>query len=69
MYRECSDALLQDLGEQALGSEEVLSTADLFKYVDSINTSDVANVSLQQVLGQTCPCFAPTALFASVIGY
>lgn len=51
MYRESSDAVLQDLGEQALGSAEILSTGDLFKYVDSINTADVAAVSLLQVLG------------------
>lgn len=65
MYRENSDAVLQDLGEQALGSAEILSTADLFKYVDSVNTADVAAVSLLQVLGQACPCFAPATLHAA----
>lgn len=65
MYRESSDAVLQDLGEQALGSAEILSTGDLFKYVDSINTADVAAVSLLQVLGWACPCFAPAALHAA----
>ena len=45
MFREGCDALVYDLAEQALGSEEILTTSDLFKYVDCINTSDVANVS------------------------
>eukprot|EP00916_Digyalum_oweni_P017939 GHVL01029766.1.p1 GENE.GHVL01029766.1~~GHVL01029766.1.p1 ORF type:complete len:456 (-),score=47.43 GHVL01029766.1:467-1834(-) len=52
MYRECGDALLHDLGEQALGSEEILTTADLFKYVDSINTSDVSSVAKKLVNGK-----------------
>jgi len=52
MYRESSDAQLHDLGEQALGSEEVLTTADLLKYVDSINTSDVSAVAKKMVAGK-----------------
>jgi len=52
MYRESSEALLHDLGEQALGSEEVLTTADLIKYVDSINTSDVSNMAKKLAAGK-----------------
>ncbi|KAL8558419.1 hypothetical protein ACOMHN_064766 [Nucella lapillus] len=45
MYREGAEALLFDLGEQALGSEEILSTSDLFKFVDSVNTTDVTKMA------------------------
>ena len=54
MYREGGDALLFDLGEQALGSEEILTTADLLSYVDGINSTDVTNVSVQ---GSICVDF------------
>ena len=46
--------MLYDLGEQALGSEEILTTADLFKYVDSINTSDVTAVSMCAAVQEDC---------------
>jgi len=52
MHRECGDSVLYDLGEQALGSQEVLTTADLVKYVESINTSDVNNVAKKLIGGK-----------------
>ncbi|XP_076451696.1 cytochrome b-c1 complex subunit 2, mitochondrial-like isoform X2 [Babylonia areolata] len=45
MYREGADALIYDLGEQALGSNEILTTTDLLSFVNSINTSDITKLA------------------------
>lgn len=52
MYLETYESQLQDLGEQALGSDQILSTEDLFKFVDAINTSDVTDVAKKLVSGK-----------------
>jgi len=52
MHREGGDSLLYDLGEQALGSQEILTTADLVKFVESINTADVTNVAKRLIGGR-----------------
>ncbi|XP_076458999.1 cytochrome b-c1 complex subunit 2, mitochondrial-like isoform X2 [Babylonia areolata] len=52
MYREGGDAVLCDLAEQALGSEEILSTADLLSMVDCITSSDVTGVAKKLVNGK-----------------
>lgn len=52
MYREGTDAVLCDLAEQALGSEQILSTADLISLVDSITPTDVASVAKKLVNGK-----------------
>lgn len=59
MYLETDDSLLLDLGEQALGSDQILSAEDLFKFVDCVNTSDVSDVSVLLLLIQSsfnCLC-------------
>jgi len=52
MYRESGDSLLHDLGEQALGSDELLTTPDLLKYVDSITTADVSAMAKKLAAGK-----------------
>ncbi|KAK7506563.1 hypothetical protein BaRGS_00002038 [Batillaria attramentaria] len=52
MYLETNESQLQDLGEQALGSDQVLTATELFKYVDQINTSDVTAVAKKLVNGK-----------------
>lgn len=52
MYREGADAVLMDLAEQAVGSEQILSTADLLSLVDSISPTDVSSVAKKLVNGK-----------------
>lgn len=47
MNLEQSENVLQDLAEQAYGSEKINSTEDLIKAVDAVQTSDVSSVSYQ----------------------
>lgn len=48
MYQEAGEAVLFDIGEQALGSDAILNLDDVCKFVDGINTTDVANVSIAE---------------------
>ncbi|KAL8587809.1 hypothetical protein ACOMHN_021027 [Nucella lapillus] len=52
MYREGTEGVVCDLAEQALGSEQILSTADLLSMVDSITPTDVASVAKKLVNGK-----------------
>lgn len=45
MTLENGEAVLMNLAEQAVGSDKITSITQVIKMVDSIQTSDVVNVS------------------------